>query len=49
MSDFCTIQIFLDQQWIDCAIIELKDKPSKGWLAKTGTYYLFDYAVNHLD
>ena len=49
MDNFCTIQIFLDNQWIDCATIELRDNESKGWLAKTGTYYSFDYALDHMD
>ena len=49
MSDFCTVQIFLNNDWIDCATIELRDPESKGWLARTGTYYLFDYAIDYID
>lgn len=48
MNSFCTVQIFLNNTWQDCAIIELKENSSKGWQAKSGTYYNFDYALEYM-
>lgn len=48
MSDFCSLQIFLDDQWIDCATIELMGPTEKGWKAQSGTYYAMDYAIDHI-
>ena len=31
MNKFCSIQIFLQNQWIDCATIELIGDEAKGW------------------
>ncbi|WP_180027700.1 type II toxin-antitoxin system HipA family toxin [Acinetobacter sp. YH16032] len=49
MDNFCTIQVFLNNEWIDCATVELRDLETKGWLAKTATYYLFDYAIDYIN
>lgn len=41
MNEFCMIQIFKNQQWIDCALVELLDVTTLGWEAPTRTSYLF--------
>ena len=38
----------MDNQWIDCATIELMGLPEKGWKAHSGTYYAMDYAIEHI-
>ncbi|TCM66413.1 serine/threonine-protein kinase HipA [Acinetobacter calcoaceticus] len=48
MNEFCTIQLYLDQHWIDCAIVELLDATTLGWEARTRTSYLFEYAISHM-
>ena len=47
MNDFCSVQIFLNNQWIDCATIEVIGEKAKGWKASCGTYYSMDYAIEH--
>ncbi|NNH36461.1 type II toxin-antitoxin system HipA family toxin [Acinetobacter sp. NIPH 2377] len=49
MNEFCTIQIFKNQQWIDCALVELLDVTTLGWEAPTRTSYLFEYAISSMD
>lgn len=49
MNEFCTIQIFLDQKWQDCAIVELLEDAQQGWHAKTRTSYLFEYAIGYMN
>lgn len=48
MNDFCTVQIFQDHQWIDCATIELIGDQAKGWKASCATYYALDYAIEYM-
>lgn len=45
MNEFCTIQLYDEQRWIDCAIVELLDATTSGWEARTRTSYLFEYAM----
>ena len=49
MNKFCTIQIFLQNQWIDCATIELTGDEAKGWKASSGTYYSMEHAIEYMD
>lgn len=49
MNIFCTIQIFLQNQWIDCATIELIGDETKGWKASSGTYYSMEHAIEYMD
>ncbi|ENX59828.1 MULTISPECIES: type II toxin-antitoxin system HipA family toxin [Acinetobacter] len=49
MNTFCTIQIFLQNQWIDCATIELIGDEAKGWKASSGTYYSMEHAIEYMD
>ena len=49
MNTFCTIQIFLQNQWIDCATIELTGDEAKGWKASSGTYYSMEHAIEYMD
>ena len=48
MNDFCTVQVFQDHQWIDCATIELIGDQAKGWKASCATYYALDYAIEYI-
>lgn len=48
MNDFCSVQIFLNNQWIDCATIGVIGEKAKGWKASCGTYYSMDYAIEHM-
>ncbi len=48
MNTYCTIQIYHQQQWLDCAIVELLAASSLGWEAKTRTSYLFEYAISSM-
>lgn len=48
MNKYCTIQIYHQQQWHDCAIVELLDASTFGWEAKTRTSYLFEYAIDYM-
>lgn len=49
MNKYCTIQIYHQQQWHDCAIVELLDASTLGWEAQTRTSYLFEYAIDYMD
>lgn len=49
MNQFCTLQIFQDNEWLDCAIVELTEGQDNGWRASTRTSYLFEYAIEHMD
>lgn len=49
MSKYCTLQIFQNNQWIDCALIESLDHENNGWNTSTRTSYLFEYAIQHMD
>ncbi|MDH0030866.1 MULTISPECIES: HipA domain-containing protein [unclassified Acinetobacter] len=49
MNKKCTIQIFEQQQWRDCAVVELLGDPKQGWEASTRIDYLLDYALDYLD
>jgi len=49
MDYYCTLQIFQDNEWSDCAIVELTDSHEAGWRASTRTSYLFEYAISHMD
>ncbi len=48
MKNFCTVQLFKNQQWQDAAIVELLGDVSQGWQAATRTDYLLDYALDEL-
>ena len=48
MNTYCTIQIYHQQQWLDCAIVELLAASALGWEAKTRTSYLFEYAISSM-
>lgn len=49
MNNFCTIQIYQDHQWLDCALVELLNATHLGWEAGTRTSYLFEYAISYMD
>ena len=49
MSDFCTIQIFQNNAWCDCALVESLDTQSHGWQTSARTSYLFEYALTEMD
>ena len=49
MNQYCTIQIFQNNAWQDCAIVELTGNQDSGWRASTRTSYLFEYAIEHMD
>lgn len=49
MNNYCTIQVFNQQQWQDCAIVELMEASNLGWEARTRTSYLFEYAISYID
>ncbi|AWL28849.1 type II toxin-antitoxin system HipA family toxin [Acinetobacter defluvii] len=49
MNTYCTIQIYNQQQWQDCAVVELLEASSLGWEAKTRTSYLLEYAISHME
>lgn len=49
MSHYCTIQIYQDDQWLDCAIVELVGQSEYGWQTATRTSYLFEYAISSMD
>ncbi|WP_374527216.1 type II toxin-antitoxin system HipA family toxin [Acinetobacter sp.] len=48
MNKFCSIQIFLQNQWIDCATIELIGNEAKGWKASSATYYSMEHAIEYM-
>lgn len=48
MNKFCSIQIFLKNQWIDCATIELIGDEAKGWKASSATYYSMEHAIEYM-
>lgn len=48
MNDFCSVEIFLNNQWVDCATIELIGDQARGWKASCGTYYSIDYAIDYM-
>ena len=47
MNQYCTLQIFQNNEWQDCAIVELIANQEQGWRASTRTSYLFEYAIEH--
>ena len=49
MSKFCSIQIFLKNQWIDCATIELIGNEAKGWKTSSSTYYSMEHAIEYMN
>ena len=49
MNQYCTLQIFQNNEWQDCAIVELIANQEQGWRASTRTSYLFEYAIEHMD
>lgn len=48
MDDKCTIQVFIDHQWTDAAVVSLAGSERQGWRTPTYTTYLPDYALDHL-
>lgn len=49
MSKFCSIQIFIQNQWIDCATTELTGDEVRGWKASSGTYYSIEHAIEYMN
>ena len=49
MNQYCTLQIFQNNEWQDCAIVELTADQEQGWRTSTRTSYLFEYAIEHID
>lgn len=49
MDQYCTLQIYQDDEWLDCAIVEIVGQQQTGWQAATRTSYLFEYAISYMD
>ncbi len=49
MSNYCTIQIYQNYEWHDCAIVEIMGNEVSGWQVPTRTSYLFEYAISNMD
>lgn len=49
MNIYCTIQIYQNDHWLDCAVVELVGQVESGWRTATRTSYLFEYAISHMD
>lgn len=49
IDQYCTVQIYQNFEWVDCALIELMDDAQRGWHAATRTFYLFEYAISAMD
>ncbi len=49
MKQYCTLQIYQDYEWHDCALVEVTDDQNAGWQAATRTSYLFEYAISYMD
>ncbi len=49
MDQYCTLQIYQEDEWLDCAIVEIVGQQQTGWQAATRTSYLFEYAISYMD
>lgn len=49
MYQYCTLQIYQEDEWLDCAIVEIVGQQQTGWQAATRTSYLFEYAISYMD
>lgn len=49
MIDYCTVQIYQNYAWHDCALIEVLHHKNTGWQSETRTSYLFEYAISYMD
>ena len=49
MNQYCTLQIYQEDEWLDCAIVEIVGQQQTGWQAATRTSYLFEYAISYMD
>ncbi|MEV4849667.1 type II toxin-antitoxin system HipA family toxin [Acinetobacter lwoffii] len=49
MDQYCTLQIYQEDEWLDCAIVEIVGQQQTGWQAATHTSYLFEYAISYMD
>lgn len=49
MDQYCTLQIYQEDEWLDCAIVEIIGQQQTGWQAATRTSYLFEYAISYMD
>ncbi|MCP5774098.1 HipA N-terminal domain-containing protein, partial [Klebsiella pneumoniae] len=49
MDQYCTLQIYQEDEWLDCAIVEIVGRQQTGWQAATRTSYLFEYAISYMD
>ena len=49
MDQYCTLQIYQEDEWLDCAIVEIVGQQQSGWQAATRTSYLFEYAISYMD
>ncbi len=48
MDNFCTIQVFQDDQWIDAAVVNCQSPEINGANASSTTIYDMDYAINEM-
>lgn len=48
MDQYCTLQIYQEDEWLDCAIVEIVGQQQTGWQAATRTSYLFEYAISYM-
>lgn len=49
MDRYCTLQIYQEDEWLDCAIVEIVGQQQTGWQAATRTSYLFEYAISYMN
>jgi len=49
MNQYCTLQIYQEDEWLDCAIVEIVGQQQTGWQAATRTSYLFEYAISYMN
>ncbi|MCO8115080.1 HipA domain-containing protein [Acinetobacter lwoffii] len=49
MDQYCTLQIYQEDEWLDCAIVEIVGQQQTGWQAATRTSYLFEYAIFYMN
>ena len=49
MDQYCTLQIYQEDDCLDCAIVEIVGQQQTGWQAATRTSYLFEYAISYMD
>ena len=49
MDQYCTLQIYQEDEWLDCAIVEVVGQQQTGWQAATRTSYLFECAISYMD